>query len=100
MTIDVATLIEDAQELVGEVSGAGTQTYSEDIMLGHARRAFNLVFTKFGWPQYRGYYSSALDGTTGKVSTASLLSGVKAFETSWLCIGINRQYHCPHSQRT
>lgn len=80
MSTEVATLISDAQELIGEVSGAGTQTYSEDIMLGHARRAFNLCFTKFGWPQYRGYFSSALDGATGKVSTVDLLVTVKSFE--------------------
>lgn len=85
MTIDVAKLIVDVQELMGEVSGAGTQTYSEDVILGHIRRGFNMVFTKWSWPQYRGHYQDALDGVDGKVSTHDLLIGIKDFADVIAC---------------
>lgn len=52
MPVTVRQAIDDALEIIGEVSGPAVQTFDDDRMKGHVRRAFNLLFKKFHWPQY------------------------------------------------
>lgn len=80
MGVAVSQLITDVQEIIGETTGSGVQTYGEAAMLGTARRAFNLIYKKFAWPQYRAWFSDALDELTGAVVTDNLFDGVQDFD--------------------
>lgn len=72
MPVSFETIIQEAQDLCGEVAGSGTQTYGEDRMLRDATRAFNLLYKKYPWEQYCTWSRLALDGTLGIVTTNDL----------------------------
>lgn len=74
MTATVRQIVDDALEIVGEVAGAGVQTYEEDIMRKAAVRAFNVLFKKYEWRHYLKWYQFTLDGTLGIITTDSLES--------------------------
>ncbi len=69
MAATLQQIIEDAMNVIGEVSGSGTQTYSEDRMKADAIRAFDYLFKKFYWPQFLEWSELSLNGTTGKITT-------------------------------
>lgn len=79
MTATLRQIVDDAQTIVGEVSGAGVQTYGEDAMMQDAVRAFNLLFKKYDWDQYMSWLRLELDGTTGLVTT-NVLEDVLDYE--------------------
>lgn len=79
MSASIREIVDDALEVIGEVSGAGTQTYSEDRMMGDTIRAFNLLFKKYYWDQYRQWFQLTLDGTTGVITTDAF-NNVRDFE--------------------
>jgi hypothetical protein len=72
MSAKFSQIITGAQEIVGEVAGPGVQMYSEDRMFADAKRAFNMMFTKYQWDQYCEWYDLALDGSAGMVTTNAL----------------------------
>jgi hypothetical protein len=72
MPATIRHVVDDAQELVGEVSGPGVQMYSDDRMFADAIRAFNMLFKKYNWRNYCNWLRLALDGTTGCVTTNDL----------------------------
>src|SRR5262245_17838231 len=78
MPLTVGAVITRAQGIIGEVAGPGVQVYAEDRMLLDVKSAFNMVFTKYGWPQYTRWSRHELDGSTGRVTDNSL-SDVKDF---------------------
>jgi hypothetical protein len=81
MSALVSEIITAAQEIVGEVTGAGTQVYGEDRMKGDVVRSFNLLFKKYPWPQYcKWFLNLELDGTLGVIDTADLFLDVIDFE--------------------
>jgi hypothetical protein len=67
MAKTIRELVTDAQELLGEVAGAGVQTYSDDRMFRDCIRAFNIFHKKYPWEQFTTWTVCNLDGTTGKV---------------------------------
>jgi hypothetical protein len=72
MPATIRHIVDDAQELVGEVSGPGVQMYSDDRMFADAVRAFNMLFKKYNWRNYCNWLQLTLDGTTGTVTTDEL----------------------------
>jgi hypothetical protein len=79
MSATLRVIVDEALSAVGEVSGAGSQAYSEDRMRRDAVKAFNMLFKKYHWPQYMKWFRGQLDGATGKFTTA-LLENVRDFE--------------------
>lgn len=79
MSATIRDIVNDALTVIGEVSGAGTQTYSEDRMFHDTIRAFNLLFKKYSWDQYRQWFQLALDGVTGQITTDAF-TNVRDFE--------------------
>ncbi len=79
MGATIQQIMDDALTIVGEVSGSGTQQYSEDRLFRDAIRSFNLLFKKYHWEQYRQWFRVELDETTGKITTNDLRN-VRDFE--------------------
>lgn len=79
MAATVGKIIERAQAIVGEVAGIGVQTYSEDKMIADCVAAFDLLFKKYAWPNYREWRTLTLNGATGIISSNGL-SDVRDFE--------------------
>jgi hypothetical protein len=69
MAKTVREIVTDAQELIGDVPGAGVQTYSDDRMFRDCIRAFNIFHKKYPWEQFQSFTLAALDGVTGKIAT-------------------------------
>src|SRR6266404_5305657 len=80
MSASVRQIVNDAQTIVGEVAGAGVQAYSEDRMKADAARAFNMMFKKYHWHQYRKWQTVTLDGVLGIVTAAADFTKVLDFE--------------------
>lgn len=62
-------IVDDAQVLIGEVSGVGTQEFSDDRMFADAIRGFNTMFKKCFWHPYRSWVTVVLDGVLGIPTT-------------------------------
>jgi hypothetical protein len=75
----IREIVNEALTVVGEVSGPGVQVYEDDRMKADAIRAFNMMFKKYTWPNYRKWYTVTLDGVTGKLTTGPF-EQVKDFE--------------------
>lgn len=63
----IREIVDDAQEIIGEVAGSGTQTYGEDQLMKHAIRCFDFVWKKYPWHQYVEWTEHDLDGVLGIV---------------------------------
>lgn len=72
MTATLREIVDDALSIVGEVAGAGVQTYSDDRMFADAIRSFNMIFKKYNWREYCTWRKLTLDGVTGMVTTNDL----------------------------
>ena len=79
MSATIEQIKDEALKIIGEVSGAGVQTYSEDRIMGDVIRSFNLLFKKRWWEQYTEWFRVELDGTTG-LSTTGVFAQVLDFE--------------------
>jgi len=79
MSGTVREIVDATLKYIGEVSGPGVQTYSEDIVFDSVVRGFDLMFKRRFWEQYIKWFSSPLDGTLGIISS-NLLSKVRDFE--------------------
>lgn len=71
MSATIREVVDDAQLIVGEITGPSTQAFSDDRMMKDAIRAFNMLFKKYYWDQYLEWTTVVLDGTTGKPTTNS-----------------------------
>jgi len=69
MAKTIREIVTDAQELLGDVPGAGVQTYSDDRMFRDCIRAFDLFLKKHPWEQFTSYTLATLDGVSGKITT-------------------------------
>lgn len=78
-SVTVQQIMDDALVIIGEVAGAGVQAYGEDRLMRDVVRAFNMLFKKQWWEQYREWFSLTLDGTVGMVTTDDL-ENVRDFE--------------------
>lgn len=72
MPATIRNVVDDAQELVGEVAGPGVQMYSDDRMFADCIRTFNMLFKKYNWRNYCKWMQLTLDGVTGCVTTNEL----------------------------
>jgi hypothetical protein len=72
MSATIRQIVDGAQGIVGEVSGAGVQMFSDDRMFADAIRAFNMLFKKFNWRNYCNWLQLTLDGINGVVTTNEL----------------------------
>ena len=79
MPATIRNIVDDAQELVGEVSGPGVQMYSDDRMFADAIRSFNMLFKKYNWRHYCNWFQLTLDGVKG-IPTTNELEHVLDFE--------------------
>lgn len=80
MAASIREVVDRAQQILGEVSGAGVQTYGEDRMFNDAITIFDMLFKKYFWPQFIAWQQLALDGTTGRVTLATAFNYLKDFE--------------------
>ena len=69
MSVTIGNIVQDALGIIGEVTGVGTQLYSEPRMIKDAGRAFNMLFKKHWWKQYAAWTTVVLDETTGVITT-------------------------------
>jgi hypothetical protein len=67
MGTTIGNIVQDAMGILGEVTGVGTQLYSEPRMIKDAGRAFNMLFKKHWWPVYTYWMDCALNGTDGTI---------------------------------
>lgn len=67
MAKTIREIVTDAQELLGDVPGAGVQTYADDRMMRDCIRAFEMFHKKYPWEQFTSWTKCPLDGTTGKI---------------------------------
>jgi hypothetical protein len=79
MAKTIREIVTDAQELLGDVPGAGVQTYSDDRMFRDCIRAFNMFHKKYPWDQFMSWSACVLDGTTGKI-TNPIFQNLRDFE--------------------
>jgi len=79
MTATIRQVVDDALTCIGEVGGVGVEQFSEDRMFRDAIRAFNWLFKKRAWEQYRKWVTITLDGTLG-ISTTDAFEQVLDFE--------------------
>ncbi len=79
MAKSIREIVTDAQELLGDVPGAGVQTYGDDRMFRDCIRAFNLFHKKYPWDQFISWTQASLDGVTGK-PTIDIFQNLKDFE--------------------
>lgn len=73
MASTIRQIVDDALNVLGEVTGAGVSTYSEDRMMADAIRSFNLLFKKYHWPHMLEWFRVQLDGTLGIVPVNTFL---------------------------
>lgn len=74
MSATIREIVDDALSVIGEVSGPGVQTYTDDRMMSDAIRAFNLLFKKTYWEQFRSWKRLQLDGVLGIVTTDAFIN--------------------------
>jgi hypothetical protein len=67
MAKTIREIVTDAQETLGDVPGAGVQTYADDRMFRDCIRAFNMFHKKYAWDQFTSWSMCTLDGVTGKI---------------------------------
>lgn len=66
-----STLITKVETELSQVSGLGTQLYSDDRILQLLNNTFMLVSRKLWWPELMQWNTYTLDGTTGRPTTAT-----------------------------
>jgi len=69
MSATIREVVDSATVLIGEVAGVGVQQFDDDVLYAHAIRAFDLLWKKYHWPQFREWRRVELDGVTGKFIT-------------------------------
>lgn len=69
MSVTINDIVQDALGILGEVTGVGTQLYSEPRMIKDAGRAFNMLFKKHWWRNYTQWVTVTLDGVNGVITT-------------------------------
>jgi hypothetical protein len=79
MSATLRVIVDESEQLIGEVAGVGVQQYSEDVLMRHAIRGFDMLFKKYHWPNYRKWQTVTLNGSTGIITTDAF-QGVRDFE--------------------
>lgn len=71
-------LITDVEQALYQSAGPSVQLYSQDVVMSMIQDAFDHVFTKRWWPQFRKRELVTLDGTNGYPLTSPLY--IKLYE--------------------
>jgi hypothetical protein len=69
MQTTVQDIVSDVITELSQVPGVATQLYSAGIIRQFVQDAFLLEFEDMWWPDYMTYFTVALDGTTGRISS-------------------------------
>lgn len=75
----LSALIQKVVVRISQVPGTAVQVYAEDRIGDMIQHKFDVIFDELWWPQYTGWTSSTLDGSTGVV-TSDLSSLIKRFQ--------------------
>jgi hypothetical protein len=94
MAKTIREIVTDAQELLGDVPGAGVQTYADDRMFRDCIRAFNLFHKKHPWDQFISWSLVELDGINGK-SIDPVFQHLKDFEDIFSVFPENSNFEIP-----
>ena len=94
MAKTIREIVTDAQECLGDVPGAGVQTYADDRMFRDCIRAFNMFHKKYPWDQFTSWSLVELDGITGKI-TEDTFQHLKDFEDIFSVFPENRNFEIP-----
>jgi len=94
MSKTIREIVTDAQETLGDVPGAGVQTYSDDRMFRDCIRAFNLFHKKYPWDQFISWSLVELDGISGKI-TEDTFQHLRDFEDILSVFPENRNFEIP-----
>jgi len=80
MAVTINQIVQDALGILGEVTGVGTQLYSEPRMIKDAGRAFNMLFKKHWWPVYTYWVDAELNGIDGTILPPATFASVVDFD--------------------
>jgi hypothetical protein len=94
MSKTVREIVTDAQELLGDVPGAGVQTYADDRMFRDCIRTFNLFHKKYPWDQFTSWSLVTLDGISGKI-VDPVFQHLKDFEDIFSVFPENSNFEIP-----
>ena len=75
----IREIVTDAQETLGDVPGAGVQTYADDRMFRDCIRAFNMFHKKHPWDKFISWSLVEVDGISGKLKD-DIFQHLKDFE--------------------
>jgi hypothetical protein len=94
MAKTIREIVTDAQESLGDVPGAGVQTYSDDRMFRDCIRAFNVFHKKYPWDQFMSWSMVDLDGVTGKI-VEDIFQNLRDFEDIFSVFPENANFELP-----
>lgn len=94
MAKTIREIVTDAQETIGDVPGAGVQTYGDDRMFRDCIRAFNMFHKKYPWDQYMSWSLVEIDGVSGKPKE-DVFQHLKDFEDILAVFPENRNFEIP-----
>lgn len=70
MPTTVRTIVSSVITELSQVPGVATQIYASGRIQQHVQDALLLEFEDFWWPDYMSYFTVALDGTDGFITTS------------------------------
>jgi hypothetical protein len=94
MAKTIREIVTDAQETLGDVPGAGVQTYADDRMFRDCVRAFNVFHKKYPWDQFISWSLVTLDGISGKI-TEDTFQHLRDFEDIFSVFPESRNFEIP-----
>ena len=94
MAKTIREIVTDAQETLGDVPGAGVQTYADDRMFRDCIRAFNMFHKKYPWDQFMSWSMVDLDGVSGKI-TEDTFQNLRDFEDIFAVFPENSTFEIP-----
>ena len=94
MAKTIREIVTDAQETLGDVPGAGVQTYADDRMFRDCIRAFNMFHKKYPWDQFMSWSMVDLDGISGKI-IEDTFQNLRDFEDIFAVFPENSTFEIP-----
>lgn len=79
----IQALITRVEQELSQAAGSGVQLYADDRIANQIVAAFNLVFEEDWFPFYCDYFTRALDGTTGFITTDITVSRFRDIRAVW-----------------
>lgn len=69
MPTTVQTIVDRCIISLSQVPGVSTQVYASDRLLQYVEDAFDLCFDEHSWSSYRSFWTGALNGTSGHLTS-------------------------------